>query len=194
MKVTNFYKGGSTMNLPNTITLIRIILIPIYLVVFFSNMKNKLLIAGIVFLLAGISDVLDGYIARKYELTTDLGAILDPFADKMMSFAVLISFFSVGLIPIWVLLALGIKEVIMIVGSGFLYLYYENVVVPANKYGKIATISFYVAIISILIKISPIISKILLIGTVIINMVAFLNYFIIFIDVGKDNKVKAVDK
>lgn len=181
------------MNLPNFITLIRIFLIPIYLLVFFSSIENRFLIAGLIFLLAGITDILDGYVARKYNLQTDLGAILDPFADKMMMFSVLISFFSAKLIPQWVLLALGIKEIVMILGSGFMYFTYENVVVPANKFGKIGTISFYVAIISIIIKLPLLFSKILLISTVIINMVAFINYFIIFLSVRKEKGIKAVD-
>ena len=54
--------------------------------------------------MAGVSDVLDGYIARKYDLTTKIGAALDPLADKLMTFAVLISFTTAQLIPTWVLL------------------------------------------------------------------------------------------
>lgn len=181
------------MNLPNLITLFRIFLIPIYLLVFFSSIENRFLIAGLIFLLAGITDILDGYIARKYNLQTDLGAILDPFADKMMMFAVLISFFSAKLIPQWVLLVLGIKEIAMILGSGFIYFSYENVVVPANKYGKVGTFSFYVAIISIIIKLPVLVSKVFLICTVIVNMVAFINYFIIFLSVRKEKRTKAVD-
>ena len=110
------------MNIPNILTLLRIILVPIYLLVFFSNLKNRVLLAGLIFILAGISDVLDGYIARKYDLITKLGSVLDPFADKMMTFAVLISFTWAKLIPSWILIALGIKEMLMISGGAY-YIY-----------------------------------------------------------------------
>src|SRR5699024_2009926 len=109
------------MNIPNIITIFRIILIPIFLVVFHSNLENRVLYSGLVFLVSGISDVLDGYIARKYDMGTKLGAVLDPFADKLTSFAVLISFNMENFIPISVLVLILLKEFIMIVGGAILY-------------------------------------------------------------------------
>lgn len=182
------------INLPNIITTIRIILIPIYLFVFYSNMENRILIAGLIFLLAGISDFLDGYLARKYELTTDLGAVLDPFADKMMSFAVLISFTSMKLISIWVLIFLGIKEIMMILGSVISLIYHKDSVVHANNYGKFATISFYIAILSIVFKSPETFSTILLSITVILNLIAFYNYFKIYLSQRKNKTNEIVDK
>ncbi len=182
------------MNLPNKITIMRIILIPIYLLVFYSSMENRLLIAGLIFLLAGISDLLDGYIARKYDLTTDLGAVLDPFADKLMSFAVLISFASIKLIPMWVLIAIGFKEVFMIIGSGISLIYHKNTAVHANYYGKFATISFYVAILSIVFKINDLLSTVLLILTVTLNILAFYKYLRIFLVMRENKNNGLVDK
>lgn len=182
------------MNLPNKITIMRIILIPIYLLVFYSSMENRLLIAGLIFLLAGISDLLDGYIARKYDLTTDLGAVLDPFADKLMSFAVLISFTTMKLIPIWVLIALGIKEVFMIIGSAISIIYHKDTVVHANNYGKFATISFYIAILSVVFKINELLSTLLLIITVTLNILAFYKYLRIFLTQRENKNIQHVDK
>lgn len=182
------------MNLPNKITIMRIILIPIYLLVFYSNMENRLLIAGLIFLLAGISDLLDGYIARKYDLTTDLGAVLDPFADKLMSFAVLISFATMKLIPPWVLIAIGIKEIFMIIGSAISIVHHKDRVVHANYYGKFATISFYIAISSIVFNLNELLSTILLILTVSLNIIAFYKYLRIFLKVRENRNNPSVDK
>lgn len=182
------------MNLPNKITIMRIFLIPIYLLVFYSSMENRILISGLIFLLAGISDLVDGYIARKYDLTTDLGAVLDPFADKLMSFAVLISFTTMKLIPLWVLIALGIKEVFMIIGSAVSIMYHKNTVVHANYYGKFATISFYIAILSIVFNVNALLSRTFLIITVILNILAFYKYLRIFLTQRENKKYHHVDK
>ena len=182
------------MNLANMITIFRILLIPIYLLVFYSGSDNYILFSGLIFILAGISDVLDGYIARKYDMITDLGSVLDPFADKMMMFAILISFVSKGIIPTWILLALGLKEVVMIFGGGILYLFKGKQVMPSNQFGKMATVSFYAATLSVVFKLPEIISKSLFVITVIMNIVAFINYLIIYINIRDVKSGNLVDK
>lgn len=170
------------MNIPNILTIFRIVLVPIYLLIFFSDLPNKVLLAGLVFILAGVTDVLDGYIARKNNLITKLGTVLDPFADKLMSFTVLLSFTIAGFIPAWIILILGIKEGIMILVGGILYLLKGNFVMPSNKYGKIATASFYIASLSIVFNISRSVSMVLFIITIALNLYAFLNYANIYKD------------
>ena len=182
------------MNIPNMITILRLLLIPVYLYFFYSDLDNNILFAGIVFILAGISDVADGYIARKYDLSTKLGIVLDPIADKLMMFAILISFTTKGIIPPWILLALGIKELMMIAGGAILYLFKGKQVMPSNKYGKIATLSFYAATLSIVFKLPEIVSTLLFILTVILNIIAFINYLIIFIGLRKNTNKDVVDK
>ena len=98
------------MNIPNMLTMLRIVLVPVYLYCFYTIKEDRLFYAGIVFIIAGISDLLDGYIARKFDLKTKVGAALDPLADKLMTFAVLISFTTAGLIPFWVLLIMELKR------------------------------------------------------------------------------------
>lgn len=177
------------MTIPNILTIIRIILVPLYLFVFYTVEKNKILYAGIIYILAGLTDVLDGRIARKYNMISKLGAALDPLADKLMTFAILISFTSAKLIPLWVLLILGIKEILMIIGGFFIYLFKEKRVLPSNKYGKIATVSFYAAILSIVFKLPwPTLINGLIITTVTLNILAFLNYFKIFLSNDKDGE------
>lgn len=169
------------MNIPNLLTILRITLVPIYLFAFFSNIENKLLVSGLIFLLAGITDLLDGKIARKYNLITKLGIVLDPIADKMMTFAVLISFTYGGLIPFWILIALGIKEILLILGGGILYLFKGKQVLPSNKYGKLATVSFYIAALSVVFKLGEMASLVLFLITVGLNILAFINYLILYI-------------
>lgn len=178
------------MTIPNILTILRILLIPVYLAFFYSDLDNNILLAGIVFILAGISDVLDGYIARKFDLTSDLGAVLDPVADKLMTFAILITFTSGGIIPPWILAAIGIKEAMMIIGGSVLYLFKGKQVLPANKFGKIATISFYAATLSVVFKLPEIISTILFSLTVVLNIIAFINYLIIYMKM-RDNMAKS---
>lgn len=181
------------MTLPNIITILRILLIPVYLFFFYSSLENNVLFAGIIFILAGISDVLDGYIARKYDLTSDLGALLDPVADKLMTFAILISFTTKGIIPPWILMAIGIKELMMILGGAILYLFKEKQVLPSNQFGKVATLSFYAATLSIVFKLADVISTTLFALTVALNIIAFVNYLIIFMKL-RNNTGRLVDK
>ena len=181
------------VNIPNIITVFRILLVPLFLFVFHSNLENRVLYSGLIFMLAGLSDILDGQIARRYNLTTKLGAVLDPFADKMMSFAVLISFTMSDFIPIWILIPLVIKEVVMILGGGLLYLRHEKSVIPSNIIGKVGTLLFYAAISTIVFKAPKDISTFLLVVTVLINLMAFYNYFRIFLSLKRDNTI-TVDK
>lgn len=171
------------INVPNALTVLRIFLVPVYLYIFYSGSENNIFFAGLIFILAGITDVLDGYIARKYDLGTDLGAVLDPFADKLMSFTILITFATSGIIPMWILIALGIKEIVMVIGGGILYLFKGRQVLPSDKFGKIATISFYAATLSVVFGLPSIISTILFIVTVIFNLIAFINYLLIYLKI-----------
>lgn len=175
------------MNIPNIITMFRIFLVPIFLMVFHSNMENRILLSGLIFLLAGISDILDGYIARRFNMGSKLGAALDPFADKLMSFAVLISFAIAELIPMWVIVLILLKEAIMILGGVFLYFREENIVIPSNLSGKAATVALYASILSIALNFPMDISATLLIITVVLNVLAFINYLKIFLGMKNAN-------
>lgn len=169
------------------ITIFRILLIPVFLLVFHSNLENHILYAGLIFLVSGISDIADGYIARKYDMSTKLGAVLDPFADKLMSFAVLISFAMGGFVPGWIIVLILVKESIMILGGAILYFMEENIVIPSNKFGKAATFGLYASILSIAFKFPTHITETLFIVTVVFNIIAFINYLKIFIDLKKPN-------
>lgn len=103
-------------HVPNILTLIRLVIIaPI--VIFIA--KEEFILAFIFLVLSGITDVLDGVIARKFNLITDLGKLLDPFADKATQVAILVTLAIKGIIPFWILAVVVIKEFAMISRSFF---------------------------------------------------------------------------
>lgn len=173
---------------PNVITTIRFFLVPIYVAIFYSSNPNSLLYSTLIFALAGITDLIDGHIARKYDLVTKLGTVLDPLADKLMQLTVLITFTTKNYIPLWAIVIIGIKEILMIIGGLILYYGKSDAVIPADRYGKFATIMFYVTIFTISFSskgANSLTSLALIVATVAITMIAFINYFIGFTKVNK---------
>ncbi len=182
------------MNIPNILTIIRLLLIPVFVIVFYSQIDNNILYATYIFLIAGFTDFLDGYIARRYNMITKWGTVLDPLADKLMQLTVLICFTSARYIPIWAIIVIGAKELLMIFGGLFLYYFFDRTVIPANKYGKIATLAFYIAILGIAFNINNIANYILITITVGLTILAFGNYFIGFRTISMEkNRDKLVD-
>lgn len=129
--------------LPNTLTVIRFILIPI--IVFYIFTGNYIL-AFVFFTLSGLTDVADGFIARKFNFVSNFGKLMDPLADKLTQIATLASLVITDIIPIWILIIVLSKEFIMIIGASFLY--GKDVVVYSKWYGKLATVLLYIAIVS----------------------------------------------
>jgi len=125
------------------------LLVYVFIVIFFSEADGSLLYASLVLLIAGLTDVLDGYIARKYKLVTKFGQIIDPLADKLMQLAVLFCLTIANYITKWILIIYIIKEILMILGAIILYYRKEKMVISSNFYGKIATLLFYLAVFSV---------------------------------------------
>lgn len=120
-------------NVPNVLTMIRMLLIPVYWTLFMGGYR---LIALAVFITASITDLLDGYIARKYQLVTNFGKLMDPLADKLMVLSVMLSLALRGYVPWAPLIILLCKEGLMVLGG--VVLLRKGVVVYAEKIGKIA--------------------------------------------------------
>ena len=135
-------------NIPNILTMLRFVLIPFIL--YFLSIDNYIL--TFVFLtLSGITDVLDGFIARKFNFITDFGKLIDPLADKATQLLTLAALVLKNIIPLWILGLLVLKEFVMIAGASFLY--GKELVVSSKWYGKLATVLIYVAIVcSLVIK------------------------------------------
>ena len=135
-------------HVPNILTICRFLLIPF--VVFYIFTGNYIL-AFIFFTLSGLTDIADGFIARKFNLISNFGKLMDPLADKLTQIATLTSLVMTDIIPIWILFIVLLKEFIMICGASFLY--GKDVVVYSKWYGKLATVLFYFAIVvSLLLK------------------------------------------
>ena len=131
----------SPINLPNLLTLFRIFLVPFIVVVLLTEFKfekwfflKRELLAVVIFIIASITDILDGYLARKKKQVTNLGKLLDPVADKLLVVSVLISLVGMGLVPAWL--------AVIIVGREFgvtgirLVAAVNNVIIPAGQLGK----------------------------------------------------------
>src|SRR5947199_1747919 len=137
------------MNLPNKLTLSRFVLTVIFLIVMFSQVRFHETIALFLFSAAGISDFLDGQIARRQKLITNFGILMDPLADKIMVCSAFIAFVGLNWIPAWMVVIVVARE-LAITGLRLLAAS-KNVVLAAEGYGKHKTISQIVAIISILV-------------------------------------------
>ncbi|RRJ65426.1 CDP-diacylglycerol--glycerol-3-phosphate 3-phosphatidyltransferase [Paenibacillus oralis] len=155
------------MNLPNRITLTRIFMIPVMLLFLLLDagwlsyefvlgtytLPVHQLIAAVLFIIAASTDGIDGYIARKYNLVTNLGKLLDPLADKLLVGTVLIGLVSLGLCNAWIAVIIiarefavtGLREVALLEGS----------VIAASKWGKAKTITQIIAITALLLNNFP---------------------------------------
>ena len=125
-------------HIPNIITAIRLILVPIFAVVFFSC---DVRLAFAVFLLASASDLLDGYLARKWNVVSQFGKLFDPFADKAMQITAVVCLTIADKIPLIPVVIVFIKELLMLVG-GLLILKKLNYTVFSNTFGKLASFFF----------------------------------------------------
>lgn len=127
------------MNIPNILSIFRMFLVPVFIFVFFSDEPHSIAYAAGVYALAGFTDVLDGFIARRFNLITKLGKILDPLADKLMTITVFICICVRGIIPWWVLLLIFAKDVLLVIGGIKLYREVSGVF-ASNVFGKAATV------------------------------------------------------
>ncbi len=126
------------MSLPNIITMIRILLVPVWATTFaYKHYK----VTFVILCISALTDVLDGWVARKFNMVSRLGTILDPIADKLTQFTVFVCLFIASLIPRWLVALLFLKELTMAVGA--FVLLKKNIVIKANLSGKFATVVFY---------------------------------------------------
>jgi len=137
-------------NIPNTLTILRVIIIPFFAA---AILTGRYLLAVFLFSLAGLSDVLDGYLARKYDLVSEFGKVADPVADKLMQFTALLTLTINGLLDPLIIIIIGTKELLMGAGT-FILFRKKRVINPAGWYGKVTTILIYSAVILLLLGIS----------------------------------------
>lgn len=159
-KMYKFAKGRGVMNLPNKLTISRVVMIPIFILFFYLNFTAHYIVALAVFGIASLTDLLDGKIARKYNLVTNLGKFLDPIADKVLVLSALVVFLtkpeiftSVG---DWAMIVAGCGVVLIlareIIVSGFrMVAAGAGKVIAADIFGKYKTVTQDVAVVVLLI-------------------------------------------
>jgi len=98
------------MNTANKLTMLRLILIPIFLAVLYIGFPGSLYVAMAIFVIAGLTDIADGYIARKRNLVTDFGKLMDPLADKILVLSAMLWFLEQGTMPAWAVLIVVVRE------------------------------------------------------------------------------------
>lgn len=128
--------------IPNILTVLRFFLIP-FTVYFLVN--DQFILAIIFLTISGFTDILDGAIARKFNLITNFGKLIDPLADKITQLSLLGTLVVKNIIPLWILVIVLVKEAAMVAGASFLY--GKELVVSSKWYGKAATVLFYFAIV-----------------------------------------------
>ena len=126
------------MNLPNKLTIARVIMIPFFLVFLMTDFfEAARYVALAIFIIASLTDMLDGKITRKYNLVTNFGKFMDPLADKLLVCSAMIAFTGMGIMPAWIVIIIIAREFII---SGFRLIAAEkNVVIAAGMSGKIKT-------------------------------------------------------
>ena len=180
------------MNLPNKLTLLRIILIPFF--VFFLlapvDIPGKQYIALGIFAFASLTDLIDGKIARKYNLVTNFGKFMDPLADKLLVCSAMICLVEMGRLASWVVIIIISREFII---SGFRLIASDNgVVIAASMWGKVKTVVQMAMIIVLILNVKNVIVQyvevILIVAATILTVVSLIDYIAKNIDVLKETK------
>ena len=180
------------MNLPNKLTLFRVILIPFFvfflLAPYFEGYGNYIAVA--IFIVASITDFLDGKIARKYNLVTNFGKFMDPLADKLLVCSALICLIQLESIPAWFVMIIIAREFII---SGFRLIASDNgVVIAASYWGKFKTafqmLTVIVLILNIPNKVFIILGTVLIYVSLALTVISLIDYIAKNKDVLKDQK------
>ncbi|NLJ25295.1 MAG: phosphatidylglycerophosphate synthase [Firmicutes bacterium] len=164
--------GGAKLTLANLLTILRLAAVPLFLYLFSLEGMDSRWIA-LVFVITGITDVLDGHVARSRNEVSRFGTLADPLADKLIMLAAVFSLASRGTVPTWLAALLAAKEIALIVGAGVL-LVSKSKVTPASNLGKMATVLLYVGVTGSILGISA--STYLIILGVGVSLAAGLDY------------------
>lgn len=132
------------LNIANQLTIVRIVAIPLYLIVLYVNKEWSNVAATIIFIFAGVSDFLDGYIARKYNMITDLGKILDPIADKILVAAALIALIDLDRLYWWIAVIMLARDFTMEALRNLAAS--KGIIIAAGIWGKLKTTFQMIAI------------------------------------------------
>ena len=169
------------MNLPNKLTVLRVIMIPFFVVsllAFHGEVRLLRNLAAAIFIVASLTDMLDGKIARKYNLITDFGKFMDPLADKLLVCSAMIALIEMNRIPSWVVIIIIAREFII---SGFRLVASDNgIVIAASWWGKSKTISQMIMIILLIADIPAlsVLNTVLIWVALILTVVSLIDYLV----------------
>lgn len=130
--------GPSQLNIPNLITLGRVILVP---VVFWLLVSGQTQLAFFAFVLAGVSDGIDGFIAKRFGLSTELGAYLDPLADKLLLVSIFIALGVMAALPSWLVIAVVTRDILIVVGVMLSWLLDHPIRIRPHTVSKVNTVA-----------------------------------------------------
>jgi CDP-diacylglycerol--glycerol-3-phosphate 3-phosphatidyltransferase len=137
------------LNLPNLLTLSRIAVVPLLLALLWLDWGWSCLLAAILFIGAGITDVADGYLARRERQVTNMGKFLDPLADKVLICSVLIMLVAMGRVSAWIAILMICRELMV---TGLRAIAAEaRVIIAADRYGKLKTILQFTALVPVMV-------------------------------------------
>lgn len=177
------------MNLPNKLTMFRVILIPFFVVFMLVDITlYDKWIALAIFIIASLTDLLDGKIARKYNLVTNFGKFMDPLADKLLVCSALICLVALNRIPAWIVIVIIAREFII---SGFRLIASDNgVVIAASYWGKFKTTFQMVMICLMIADIAAIslLTAVVMWAALVLTVVSLVDYLVKNKDVMKDTK------
>ncbi|PWM43059.1 MAG: CDP-diacylglycerol--glycerol-3-phosphate 3-phosphatidyltransferase [Clostridiales bacterium] len=184
--------------IPNFLSLVRILLVVLFCVFYFN--QNTQWVALLILIVSGLTDTLDGYIARHYNQVSNLGKVLDPFADKLFTLSTVICFSLSGFLPWWITGVIIIKELIMIFGGLFLYKKVKGII-PARWYGKVTTVLFFATFILSLFfellniekHVLTIIVYVLFCTAILFSLFSLVSYIKIAVKMNKEKTTKGKD-
>jgi len=136
------------LNLPNVLTVVRILLVPVLVVALLVNTRHGSTIAAVVFVIAAITDGLDGYIARSRRAVTTFGKVMDPIADKLLITAALIALVSLNRLAAWVAMVIIARE--FAVSSLRVAAAQQGAIIPASVFGKVKTVTQVAAVLALI--------------------------------------------
>ena len=173
--------------IPNILTGLRLVCVPAFILLYIygANYGNTQMTvwAILIFIFASLTDILDGYLARKYNAVSKFGIVCDPLADKLLQISAMFCVCYLGRFPVWALVIVMMKEGVMVCGATFLVFHKEYVM--ANKFGKIATLIIAVFLLAVMIFWNYIAPYIDILSAVVIIPVlaALVSYSVKFIQV-----------
>ena len=178
------------MNLPNKLTILRVIMIPVFVLFMLTGLGGTASkwIALALFIIASLTDLLDGHLARKHNLVTNFGKFMDPLADKLLVCAAMICLVENGQLPSWIVIVIISREFII---SGFRLIASDNgVVIAASYWGKFKTVFQMIMICMMIadIAVFSILTKIIMWIALILTVVSLVDYLIKNKDVIKEQK------